>query len=61
MELMTQYTYEKRWIKTSEKEALTMIEDEMPEADAKGTLSYILAVTSKGKTITLGTCKFKGV
>ena len=56
---MTQYTYEKKWILTTEKDALHMIEMEMPETDATGTLSYILSEIKKGKTITLGECRFK--
>jgi hypothetical protein len=59
MELWTQYTYEKKWTKTTQKEALKMIEEEMPEADAKGTLDYILIEINKGKIITLGECRFK--
>ena len=59
MEIVTQYLYEKRWTKTTQKEALKMIEDEMPEADAEGTLHYILNEIKKGKTITLGECRFK--
>jgi len=59
MELYTQYSYEKKWSKTIEKEALRMIEEEMPETDAPGTLSYIMAEIKKGKTITLGDCRFR--
>ena len=59
MDCFTQYTYEKKWSKTTEKEALRMIEEEMPETDAKGTLTYILTEIQKGKTITLGDCRFK--
>jgi len=59
MELLTQYSYEKKWLKTTEKEALRMIEEEMPETDAEGTLRYILAEIKKGKTVTLGDCRFK--
>ncbi|HHD79606.1 MAG TPA: hypothetical protein ENK98_08270 [Epsilonproteobacteria bacterium] len=59
MEFYTQYIYEKKWTKTSEKEALYMISEEMPEADAEGTLSYILTEIAKGKVITLGECRFK--
>jgi len=59
MGFYTQYTYEKKWVKTSEKEALRMIEEEMPETDAKGTLFYILNEIEKGKIITLGECRFK--
>ena len=54
MALYTQYTYEKKWTKTSEKEALRMISEEMPETDAEGTLPYILAEIAKGKVVTLG-------
>ncbi|SFV71149.1 hypothetical protein MNB_SV-13-2214 [hydrothermal vent metagenome] len=57
--IYTQYTYEKKWTKTSEKEALRMISEEMPDTDAEGTLKYIVSQISKGKTITLGTCKFR--
>jgi len=59
MDILTQYSYEKKWSKTSEKEALRMIEEEMPETDAKGTLMYIMAEIKKGKTVTLGDCRFK--
>ena len=59
MTLYTQYTYEKKWTKTSTKEALLMIDEEMPETDAEGTLTYIMSEIAKGKTITLGECRFK--
>jgi hypothetical protein len=59
MDIYTQYSYEKKWMKTSEKDALRMIEEEMPETDAKGTLTYIVSEVSKGKVITLGSCRFK--
>jgi len=59
MHIFTQYRYEKKWSKTTEKEALRMIEEEMPETDPKGTLAYILAELKKGKCITLGECRFK--
>ncbi len=59
MELLTQYSYEKKWTKTTEKEALRMIEEEMPETDAKSTLMYILGEIKKAKTVTLGDCRFK--
>lgn len=58
MELYTQYTYEKRWQKTSEKDARRMIEEEMPETDVEATLKYILSQIEKGKIITLGECRF---
>ena len=59
MDILTQYSYEKKWSKTTEKEALRMITEEMPETDAKGTLTYILAENKKGKIVTLGNCRFK--
>ena len=60
MDIYTQYTYEKKWLKTSQKDALRMINEEMPEADAEGTLKYIISEIVKGKTVTLGECRFKG-
>ena len=36
-----------------------MINEEMPETDAEGTLKYILSEIDKGKTVTLGECRFK--
>jgi hypothetical protein len=59
MTLYTQYTYEKKWTKTSVNEALRMINEEMPDTDADGTLAYIMTETAKGKTVTLGGCRFK--
>jgi len=59
MQIYTQYTYEKKWTKTSHDEALRMINEEMPETDAKGTLAYILTEIVKGKIVTLGECRFK--
>jgi hypothetical protein len=59
VDIYTQYTYEKKWQKTSQKDALRMIEEEMPDTDAEGTLKYILSQIEKGKTITLGECRFR--
>ncbi|WP_309499905.1 hypothetical protein [Sulfurovum sp.] len=59
MDIYTQYVYEKKWIKTSQKDALRIIEEEMPETDAQSTLSYILAEIKKSKMVTLGGCRFK--
>jgi len=59
MDIYTQYTYEKKWLKTSHKDALRMISEEMPEADTEGTLSYILTEIKKGKIVTLGGCRFQ--
>jgi len=59
MKMYTRYDYENRWTPTSEKEALKMILEEMPETDAEATLRYIDAEIEKGKVVTLGTCRFK--
>jgi len=59
MDIFTQFIKEKRWVKTSKEEALKIIAEEMPETDPKSTLFYILEEIKKGKTITLGECKFK--
>jgi len=58
VDIYTKYTYEKKWLKTSQKDALRMIEEEMPDTDAQGTLKYILSEIQKGKTVTLGECRF---
>jgi len=59
MDINTKYSYEKKWSKSTEKEALKIILEEMPETDAEGTLIYIMAEIKKGKIVTLGDCKFK--
>jgi len=59
MDIYSKYIYEKKWTKTSKKDALRMIEEEMPETDASSTLTYIENEIQKGKTVTLGSCKFK--
>ena len=59
MQIQTQYTYEKTWTDTSEKDLLRMIEEEIGEADPKGTLSYVKEAIKNGKTISVGSCRFK--
>ena len=59
MNLYTQYTYEKKWVPTSTKDALRMIQEEMPETDPEATLQYIYNEIKKAKTVTLGTCRFR--
>jgi len=61
VDIYTQYTYEKKWIKTSPKDALRLISEEMPDTDAEGTLKYILAEIAKGKSVTLGEMRFRSV
>ena len=57
-DIYTQYIYEKSWQKTSQKEVLRMIKEEMPETDAQSTMAYILNEIEKDKDITLGECRF---
>ncbi len=45
-------------MKTSQKDVLRMISEEMPETDTESTLKYILSEIEKGKVITLGGCRF---
>ena len=59
MQLLTRLPHEKQWSPTTEQEALRLIAEEMPETDPQGTLAYILSQLQKGKTITLGSCRFK--
>ena len=60
IDIFTQYIYETNWQKTTPKDALRIIGEEMPETDAQATLKYILAEIEKGKIITLGECRFRG-
>ena len=59
MKIQTQYNYEKSWTTTNEKDLLRIIEEEIGDADPKGTLLYIKESIKNGKTITVGSCKFK--
>jgi len=59
MIILTQFINEKRWVATSIEDALKIIQDEMPQTDAKATLDYIISQIKNGKTITLGECRFK--
>ena len=45
-------------MKTSQKNTLRIIEEEMPETDPESTLKYILSEILKGKVVTLGGCRF---
>lgn len=45
-------------MKTTQQDALRMIEEEMPETDPQSTLKYILSEITKGKMVTLGGCRF---
>lgn len=59
MNIQTQYNYEKTWTTTSEADLLRMIEEEIGDADPKGTLAYVKEAIKGGKTITVGSCRFK--
>lgn len=59
--IQTQFIDEKRWVPTSQKDALRIILDEMPQTDAEATLAYLIGETRKGKTVTLGGCRFKAL
>ena len=59
--IQTQFVNETRWVPTSKKDVLRIILDEMPETDAEATLTYLIGETKKGKTVTLGECRFKAL
>lgn len=59
MSIQTQYSYEKKWTDTTEKDLLKIIEEEVGDADPKGTLTYIQGAIKSGKIISVGSCKFK--
>jgi len=59
MNIQTQYSYEKTWTKTNEKDLLRIIEEEVGDADSKGTLIYIKEAIKKGKVLSVGSCKFR--
>jgi len=61
VKIATKYNYEKQWQVTQEKDLLKIIEEEVGNADPQGTLKYVKEVISKGKEISLGSCKFKKV
>ena len=59
MQLLTRLPHEKQWSPTTKEEALRLIAEEMPDTDPEGTLAYILSQIAKGKSVTLGECRFK--
>jgi len=59
MKIQTQYNYEKIWTLTNEKDLLRIIEEEIGDADPKGTLLYVQEAIKGGKVITLGACRFR--
>lgn len=59
MKIQTQYNYEKIWTTTNEQDLLRIIEEEIGDADPKGTLRYIKEAIKTGKVISLATCRFR--
>ena len=59
MKIQTQYSYEKKWTRTEEKDLLKIIEEEVGDADPNGTLLYVKKAIKNGKVISVGSCKFK--
>jgi hypothetical protein len=59
MKFLSQFYYERSWSKTSEKEVLRMIQDEFPDVPAEDTFAYVKTECAKGKTVSIGECKFK--
>ncbi len=59
MNIQTQYSYEKIWTDTNENDLLRMIEEEIGDADPKGTLTYVKEAIKGGKVISVGSCKFR--
>jgi len=59
MKIETQYLYETKWTLTSELDLLKVIEEEIGDADSKGTLLYIKEAIKNTKVITVGTCRFR--
>jgi len=59
MNIQTKYSYEKTWTRTTDEELLKIISQEVGDADAKGTLTYIKEVVKNGKVMGVGSCKFR--
>lgn len=59
MKIQTQYNYEKTWSDTSEKDLLRIIEEEIGDADPKGTLEYVKYKIKDSSVITVGSCRFR--
>jgi len=59
MNIQTQYNYENTWTDTKQKDLLRIIEEEIGDADPKGTLLYIKEAVKNSKVISVGSCKFR--
>ena len=58
MNIQTQYSYEKIWTLTGEKDLLKIIQEEVGDTTS-GTLIYIKQAIKNGKIISVGSCKFR--
>ena len=59
MKIFTQFLKETIWRETSLRDTLDIIKVEFPDTDVDGTFKYIKDECSKGKTVTLGECRFR--
>ena len=59
MKIQTKYNYEKTWTDTNDADLLKIIEEEIGDADPKGTLLYIKESIKSGKIISVGSCSFR--
>lgn len=60
MKIATKFEKETIWRQTREEDLLRIIEEELKSKEAAlGTLEYVKEVCSKGKTVSVGSCKFK--
>jgi len=59
MKVETRYGYEKIWSVTQERDLIRIIAEEVGDADTQGVLTYIYEAIKDGKTITVGSCKFR--
>ncbi|RUM73005.1 MAG: hypothetical protein DSZ10_04050 [Sulfurovum sp.] len=59
MTILTQYSHEKQWHPTQQRDILRIIKEEMPDIDAEGIWVYIREQIGKGKVVTLGECRFR--
>jgi len=59
MTIQTKYNYESSWNDTKEDDLLKIIEEEIGDADPKGTLTYVKESCLQGKEISVGGCKFR--
>ncbi|MHC3995171.1 hypothetical protein ACXWTF_10110 [Thiomicrolovo sp. ZZH C-3] len=57
--LLTCFIKETRWVPTRHEDALRILAEEMEGADPEGLLAYVLEATKRGKTVTVGECRFR--